>query len=112
MPEKVIYEHELDVRDQFRQSYTPGDKAPRGDARHWILDFPSGRDLLKTAARKYKPEERLPVFGHSPGIDMVLDAMIDQLGLRDMPEPEAAFQKAKLNFKFLWMMVKLQFTTV
>lgn len=98
----------LPARDEFRVCYQPGASAPAGTQRHWLLDVDAGRDLLKVAARKYAPEEKVPLFGNDAAFDPVLDAMIDRLGLRDLKEPETALGMTLMNYKLTGKMLRVQ----
>ena len=62
-------------------------RAKAGSGRHWLLDAVYGRDLLKQRLRQVRPDLLVPVWDDAPELDPLLDSVIDDLGLRDWPEP-------------------------
>lgn len=73
--------------EDFRENYTPApDPAVTAD-RHWMLDFGPGRDLLKAALRREKPELKVPYLQRGESLDGELNAMIDKVGFRNVEAP-------------------------
>lgn len=106
----TVVEHHLTAQD-FRLNYTPvPDSVVNPAKRHWLLDSPVGRDLLKTKLLKDDPELQVPLFGDDSEFDVEMDGAIDQLNLRDMPKPEDGMATIKANFKLVVLMLRVQFS--
>ena len=56
-------------------------------SRHWLLDAVYGRELLKTRLRQLRPDMRIPLLGERHELDPMLDAVIDDLNLREWHKP-------------------------
>lgn len=55
--------------------------------RHWLLDLTWGRALLKTKLHQVRPELLVPHWREIPQLEPLLDAMIDELGIRAWARP-------------------------
>lgn len=95
---------ELTAMD-FRQNYVPEPaKSVEGPNRHWLLDSPAGRDLLKMKLIKVDRRTDVQLFSNDQDADGHLDRMVDQLGLRDLAKPELPMDVLKVNFKLVKLM--------
>jgi hypothetical protein len=56
---------------------------------HWLLKKVCGRKLLVQKLRQLRPGLAFPIWTPSRVMDPLLEAMVDELGLRTMPEPRA-----------------------
>lgn len=88
-----------------RQNYEPESLGER----HWLLDFPAGRDLLKIALVKELPAMKSALWGDPDGVDAELDRMVDVLGLRDLQQPVGALESLKMTGTLLKRQVQVQF---
>lgn len=89
----------------FRQNYVPEPaKSVEGPNRHWLLDSPAGRDLLKITLIKMDRRFDVKLFSHCQEVDGQLDRMVDQLGLRDLAKPELTMDVLRVNFKLVTLM--------
>ena len=94
----------------FRQNYVPEPaKAVEGQNRHWLLDSPAGRDLLKLKLLKVERRSDVTLFGEGKELDGHLHRMVDELNLRDLAKPELPMDVLKVNFKLVKMMAAVQF---
>ena len=62
---------------------------------HWLLAAIYGRDLLKAKLRQSRPDLVVPEWKHAAHLDTLLELMVDELGLRDMPEPKTMGEKVR-----------------
>ena len=92
-------------RVDFRLHYFDGSP---GQDRHWILDCPVGRELLKTVLRKAEAGTVIPFAGDDSHLDVKLNGMLDRVGLRPMPVPSGARERFFIQLKFLVLMVRLE----
>ena len=100
---------ELTAED-FRQNYVPEPAmAVEGPNRHWLLDSPAGRDLLKLKLLKLDRRSGVPLWGEGKEFDGHLNRMVDELKLRDLAKPELPMDVLKVDFKLVKMMVAVQF---
>ena len=96
--------------EDFRQNYVPEPAlAVAGPNRHWLLDSPAGRDLLKVKLLKLDPRSGVPLWGEGQEFDGHLNRMVDELKLRDLAKPELPMDLLKVNFKLIMMMAAVQF---
>jgi len=72
-------------------------------SRHWLLDAVYGRELLKARLRQLRPDMRVPVWCERPELDPVLDAVIDDLNLREWQKPSGL----KLRIAYLRIVLKM-----
>ena len=56
-------------------------------APHWLLKSVCGRNLLVQKLRQLRPGLAFSFWATSSALDPLLEAMVDELGLRTMPEP-------------------------
>lgn len=75
-------------------------------ARHWLMDNPAGRELLKAAAARRNPMSGLPYFGCPPSIDAEIEPWIDELGLRTLEAPTNELQLVYIEFYLIWRSLK------
>jgi hypothetical protein len=61
-------------------------QAPDGSL-HWIADSVFGRELLVERLRQRRPDLGIPPFQAYEGDMGLLETMVDDLGLRNMPAP-------------------------
>lgn len=95
---------ELTAED-FRQNYVPEPTQTVGSLnRHWLLDSPAGRDLLKMKLIKVDRRSAVDLFGHRQESEGHMNAMIDELGLRDLEQPDQPLDVLKVNFKLVKLM--------
>lgn len=88
----MSYVAEIDMTvAEFREHYTPIDAATREP--HWLLGALYGRDLLKIKLRASRPDLAVPEWKHAAHLDPLLEEMVDELGLREMPEPKSLGQR-------------------
>lgn len=96
----------LSTRSMFRQhTAVPGEGDAR-KARHWLMDDPTGRELLKTAAARAEGGADLPWFSNPASIDHRIEPFIDRLGLRDLPEPESRVELELTRIYLVWRSIK------
>lgn len=96
----------LSTREMFRQhAHIPKEMSVQ-KARHWLMDNPSGRELLKTAAARRNPMAGLPYFGCPPSIDSDIEPLIDELGLRTLEAPTNEIQLVCIEFYLIWRSLK------
>lgn len=69
--------------------------------RHWLLQHPYGRELLFTSLRRVRPEVRVDRFHTAPEHELLLDGMIDSLGLREWPRPTAIGERMRASLMLL-----------
>ena len=89
---------------QLDLSQQSGDVVVGGE-RHWLLDALYGRDLLKDKLRKSRPDLTVSRWAVQEHLDDVLEGMVDQLGLRDWPEPVGALARLRCVPLVLRMMM-------
>ena len=94
--------------EDFRQKYTPPPEAGATVARHWMLDFGPGRDMLKAVLRRNKPDLKVPYLRRGEHLDGELDAVIDQLGFRNMTEPVDS-ERLAVAHQFMKLMFSAMF---
>ena len=90
MPYAVDIDMSFQFYPQRSEPDGPADAAVEGvdqEARHWLLGTVYGRDLLKAALRLERPDLVVPEFKTALHLDPQLDAMIDELGLRQWQRP-------------------------
>ena len=98
---------DLSVAADFREHYCP--ELPKPPARHWALDHQSGRDLLTTCLRLDRPDLKVPQFKRaSASLDHLLNAYIDTLGMRDMPEPITVRENIRVSWWCFKMIGKME----
>ncbi|WP_300707781.1 hypothetical protein [Limnohabitans sp.] len=85
-----LAEIDMTVAD-FREHYAPVEAAAKEP--HWLLGSLYGRDLLKIKLRISRPEVVVPEWKHAAHLDPLLEDMVDELGLREMPEPKTFVQR-------------------
>lgn len=85
-----LAEIDMTVAD-FREHYAPIEAAVKEP--HWLLGSVYGRDLLKIKLRISRPEVVVLEWRHAAHLDPLLEEMVDELGLRDMPEPKTFGQR-------------------
>ena len=56
-------------------------------APHWLLKSVCGRNLLMQKLRQLRPGLGFSLWATRSALDPLLEAMVDELGLRTMPEP-------------------------
>ncbi len=85
---------ELDLtHTDFRQYYV---QEPVADVKpHWLLGAVYGRELLKAKLRKVRPDLKVPVWRDARELDDILEGLIDQMGLREWPEPVSVQEKIR-----------------
>lgn len=94
----------------FRQNFVPEPAtAVEGPNRHWLLDSPAGRDLLKLKLLKVNRRFDTTLFSKGKESEGHLDRMVDKLNLRDLAKPELPMDVLKVNFKLVKMMAAVQF---
>lgn len=94
------------TRSMFRQhTAIPGERDTR-KTRHWLMNDPTGRELLKTAAARVEGVSDLPWFSNPASIDHRIEPMIDRLGLRDLAEPENRVQLELTRMHLVWRSLK------
>lgn len=76
-----------------------------GSRRHWLLGAVYGRDLLKSRLRQLRPDLHVPIWDDAHELDPLLDHMIDDLGLRDWPEPRGLKERCRYLKAVTAMMV-------
>lgn len=96
----------LSTRSMFRQHTTVPGEGDARKARHWLMDDPTGRELLKTAAARAEGVSDLPWFSNPASIDHRIEPFIDRLGLRDLAEPESRVQLELTRIYLVWRTVK------
>lgn len=97
----------LTARSMFRQhSAVPGEGNAR-TVRHWLMDDPTGRELLKTAATRAEGRSDLPWFSNPASIDPRIEPFIDRLGLRDMAEPQNRVELELTRIYLVWRSLKV-----
>ncbi|MES2361181.1 MAG: hypothetical protein V4646_05205 [Pseudomonadota bacterium] len=96
--------------EDFRQNYVPEPAmAVEGLNRHWLLDSPAGRDLLKMKLLKLDHRAEVSLWNDDQEVDGHLNLMVDKLKLRDLAKPELPMDVLKVNFKLVKMMAAVQF---
>ena len=70
---------------------------------HWLLKTIYGRDVLKTYLALFQPKLKISKWRNQPELDVELEKTIDQLGLRNMPEPKTFGER----LRYLAIMSKL-----
>ncbi|MDP3351560.1 MAG: hypothetical protein Q8S92_21435 [Hydrogenophaga sp.] len=58
-------------------------------APHWLLKSVCGRNLLVQKLRQLRPGLGYSIWKTHSALDPLLDAMVDELGLRTMPKPSS-----------------------
>src|SRR2546428_8076575 len=86
--------------EDFRQNYAPEPAmAVEGPNRHWLLDSPAGRDLLKLKLLKLDHRSDVSLWGEGKEFD----------GHLNRAKPERPMDLLKVNFKLVKMMAAAQF---
>ena len=77
--------------------------------RHWLLDDPTGRDLLKVRMMQIYPFEDAQFWSStsSPELDEALEEMVDNLGLRELEQPVGMIPWTKTQIKLLGLQAKI-----
>jgi hypothetical protein len=57
------------------------------EAPHWLVRSACGRNLLVQKLRQLRPGLGFSLWAARSALDPLLEAMVDELGLRTMPEP-------------------------
>lgn len=83
-------------------------RAKAGSRRHWLLDAVYGRDLLKQRLRQLRPDLHVPIWSDALELDPLLDHLIDDLGLRDWPEPRGLKERCRYLKTVSVMMVAVR----
>lgn len=96
----------LSTRSMFRQHTAVRGESDASRTRHWLMDDPTGRELLKTAAARAEGGADLPWFSNPTSIDHRIEPFIDHLGLRDLPEPENRVQLELTRMYLVWRSLK------
>lgn len=65
-------------------------QAPASGERHWLLRAVYGRDLLKAKLRQVRPDLAVKKWAEQRELDPLLDDMVDEMDLREWPEPQTA----------------------
>jgi hypothetical protein len=60
---------------------------------HWMLHSVFGRDVLKSYLAMLKPEVTISKWRVQPELNEELNAIVDRLGLRDLPEPKSFVER-------------------
>lgn len=76
--------------------------------RHWLLDAVYGRDLLKQRLRQLRPDLHVPIWNDALELDPLLDHVIDDLGLRDWPEPRGLRERCRYLKTVAAMMIAIR----
>lgn len=79
--------------------------APANGERHWLLRAVYGRDLLKAKLRQVRPDLVVKRWAEQRELDPLLDDMVDEMNLRDWPEPVTAAARLRYLPLVLRMMV-------
>ena len=87
--------------DGINECAAPAPTVPR----HWMLDVPQARDLLKSALRHVEPKRRVSALRADPSLDADLEKMVDRLNMRDLPSPATAKERCKRLWKFVLMTI-------
>tara|TARA_B100001250_G_scaffold333033_1_gene298614 strand:+ start:982 stop:1275 length:294 start_codon:yes stop_codon:yes gene_type:complete len=93
----------------FRQHAHIAKETPARQARHWLMNNSTGRELLKTAAARRNPLLGLPYFRCPPSIDAEIEPYIDKLGLRNLQAPTDEIQLLSIEIYLLWRTIKASF---
>ncbi|MFC6282186.1 MULTISPECIES: hypothetical protein [Polaromonas] len=108
--DKELTSEDYQQKADFRQNYVPGPAmAVDGPNRHWLLDSPAGRDLLKMKLLKLDHRAEVSLWGEGHEVDGHLNRMVDELNLRELAKPELPMDVLKVNFKLVKMMAAVQF---
>ena len=98
---------ELTTQEDFRENYQP-EPVYTPEPRHWMLDFPAGRNVLLSALRK--SEGHISRSGEDVlALDERLEVMVDLLGLREMKQPTTNAEKLKVNLRCLKLIAMIEF---
>lgn len=62
---------------------------------HWLLATWYGRDLLKVALGKLRPDLPINYYLHCAELDGYLETVIDELQLRNWPEPRSLLARCR-----------------
>jgi hypothetical protein len=100
----------LDFRLSYRGPGVTGYEAGEQpcDPRHWLLGVLYGRDLLKGRLAQLRPDLQVSEWRHQPELDDLLDAMVDDLGLRDWSKPRSIAQWVGYLRKVLSMKLDME----
>jgi hypothetical protein len=80
-------------------------RAPAVGGRHWLLRAVYGRDLLKAKLRQVRPDLVVKRWAEQRELDSLLDDMVDEMNLRDWPEPVTAAARLRYLSLVLRMLV-------
>lgn len=92
----------------FVEAGTARPAAPPGDAWHWLLGHPYGRDLLACKLRLAKPQLRFQHYCLPPEVFPALEAIVDRLELRAWPVPRSLKEKLRASCLLLRMIWALK----
>lgn len=92
----------------FRQNYVPASDVS-SESRHWLLDYPAGRDLLVAKLLKTDPSAKSKFWGKDDSVDAALGEVLNELGLNDLTKPTGLVEQFKLNLKLFRLQVLVQF---
>lgn len=76
-----------------------------GGVEHWLMRHPLGIDMLVNKLQEVRPDMKVPRYRITPGIRVLLDGMIDLLGMRAWPEPKTARERVRAS----WLIVRCAF---
>jgi hypothetical protein len=74
---------------------------------HWMLDSVFGRDVLKGFLAMLRPELKISKWRVQPELNEELNAIVDRLGLRELPEPKSFVER----IQYVALMSKLTLQT-
>lgn len=77
--------------------------AMESETPHWLVDAIYGRHLLKTKLRQTRPDLQVPSMRDDPEHEHLLESMVDELELRDWPEPKTISDRLKAGRLILRM---------
>jgi hypothetical protein len=69
--------------------------------RHWLLQHPLGRELLVTNLWRVRPDARVNRFHTAPEHEVLLEGMVDSLGLREWPRPTTFGERIRVSLMLL-----------
>jgi|GEM_PF-6035183 len=96
----------LAARSMFRQHSAVHGEGNARTVRHWLMDDPTGRELIKTAAARAEGYSDLPWFSNPVTIDNRIEPFIDHLGLRDLAEPQNRLDLELTRIYLVWRSLK------
>lgn len=69
--------------------------AMESETPHWLVGAIYGRHLLKTKLRQMRPDLQVLSMRDNPDHEHLLESMVDELDLRDWPEPRTISDRLK-----------------